>query len=134
VIRLVRFGIGGLIGFLVDSGLLHALMALGPGPYLARVPSFLGAATATWLVNRYWTFADRRSAARAGEWTRYVAAMIAGGLLNYGVYALLLAHSASVRAWPVLGVAAGSVAGMGLNFLSSWFLVFRDGNPAVKPR
>ena len=34
------------------------------------------AATATWLINRYWTFADRRSLRRGSEWGRYVVAMI----------------------------------------------------------
>lgn len=125
MIRLLRFGIGGVLGFLVDSGVLYALLTTGLGPYAARVPSFLCAATATWLVNRYWTFADRRGAGRGGEWGRYVVAMIAGGVLNYAVYAALIAHSDLVRAWPVLGVAAGSIAGMVLNFLSSYFLVFR---------
>ncbi len=125
MIRLLRFGIGGVVGFLVDSGVLYALMAVGLGPYAARVPSFLCAATATWLINRYWTFADRRSDQRGSEWGRYVAAMVAGGALNYAVYAALVANSGLVREWPVLGVAAGSLAGMVLNFISSWFLVFK---------
>jgi putative flippase GtrA len=126
VIRLLRFGVGGVLGFLVDSGVLYALLAAGLGPYAARVPSFLCAATATWLVNRYWTFADRRSDRGGAEWGRYVLAMVVGGALNYAVYALLVAQSDLVRAWPVLGVAAGSLAGMVVNFLSSWFLVFRE--------
>ena len=125
MIRLLRFGIGGVLGFIVDSGVLYALLALGLGPYVARVPSFLCAASATWLVNRYWTFADRRNAGRGAEWGLYVTVMIAGGVLNYAVYATLLTHSEVVRDWPILGVAAGSVAGMLLNFLGSWFLVFR---------
>jgi putative flippase GtrA len=131
VTRLLRFGVGGVVGFLVDSGVLYALMAVGLGPYAARVPSFLCAATATWLINRYWTFADRRSLRRGSEWGRYVVAMIAGGVLNYAVYAVLVGHSEVVRTWPVLGVAAGSLAGMVLNFLSSWFLVFKA--PARQP-
>lgn len=125
MIRLLRFGIGGVFGFVVDSGVLYALLAFGQGPYVARVPSFLCAASATWLVNRYWTFADRRNAGRSAEWGLYVTVMIAGGVLNYAVYAVLLTHSGLVRDWPILGVAAGSVAGMLLNFLGSWFVVFR---------
>ena len=31
MIRLLRFGIGGVVGFLVDSGVLYALMAAGLG-------------------------------------------------------------------------------------------------------
>lgn len=123
--RLFRFAVGGVVGFVVDSGLLYALIAHGLNPYAARVPSFLCAATSTWLVNRYWTFADRRSGCRSAEWTRYLVAMLVGGVVNYTVYVSLLASSDVVRAWPVLGVAAGSVAGMAVNYLSSHYWVFR---------
>ena len=81
--RLFRFAVGGVVGFVVDSGVLYVLIAFGLNPYAARVPSFLAAATSTWLVNRYWTFADRRGARRSAEWTRYLAAMLAGGVVNY---------------------------------------------------
>lgn len=129
--RLFRFAVGGVVGFLVDSGVLYALIALGMNPYAARVPSFLIAATSTWLVNRYWTFADRRGGHRAAEWSRYLVAMLVGGAINYTAYATLLANSATVRAWPVLGVAAGSLAGMVVNYLSSHYWIFR-GQMTVK--
>jgi putative flippase GtrA len=45
-------------------------------------------------------------------------------LLNYSVYALLVAVSRTVFAHPVLGVAAGSLAGLTLNFLVSRHFVF----------
>ena len=124
--RLFRFAVGGVVGFIVDTSLLYAFMAAGLGPYVARVPSFLCAATCTWLVNRYWTFADRRTTQRSAEWGRYIVAMIVGGGFNYAAYATLLSVSATARAWPVLGVAAGSIAGMGVNYLSSHYWVFRD--------
>lgn len=124
--RLLRFGVAGTIGFLVDAGVLLLLIhGLGLDPYTARVPSFLAAATATWLINRYWTFADRRNAARGAEWGRYVLAMLAGGIVNYATYAALVATVDPVRAWPVLGVAAGSLAGMLVNYASSNWWIFR---------
>jgi putative flippase GtrA len=130
ITRLFRFAVGGVVGFIVDSSLLYAFMAAGLGPYVARVPSFLCAATCTWLVNRYWTFADRRTTQRSVEWGRYIVAMIVGGGFNYAAYATLLSVSATARAWPVLGVAAGSIAGMGVNYLSSHYWVFRDRSQA----
>lgn len=130
ITRLFRFAVGGVVGFIVDSSLLYAFMAAGLGPYVARVPSFLCAATCTWLVNRYWTFADRRTTQRSAEWGRYIVAMIVGGGFNYAAYATLLSVSATARAWPVLGVAAGSIAGMGVNYLSSHYWVFRDRSQA----
>lgn len=126
MIRLLRFGVAGVIGFLVDAGILTLLVGpLGIDPYLARVPSFLAAATTTWLVNRHWTFADRGGGVAGGQWGRYVLAMLAGGAVNYATYAALIATVPLARAWPVLGVAAGSLAGMAVNYASSNWWIFR---------
>lgn len=129
--RLLRFAVVGVLGFLVDAGVLTLLVGpAGIDPYLARVPSFLAAATATWLCNRYWTFADRRGRERLAELRRWLLAMAGGGLVNYGVYAALLATVPAVQAWPVLGVAAGSLAGMLVNFATSSRWIFPAGRPA----
>ena len=48
--RLWRFGIAGVLGFVVDAGALY-LLAPFLGWYGARVLSFWAAATATWLFN-----------------------------------------------------------------------------------
>lgn len=124
--RLLRFGLAGTIGFAVDSLVLQLLIGpCGLNPYVARVPSFLAAATSTWMINRNWAFADRRNHGRLREWLRYLLAMLGGGAINYGSYALLIATVPLVRSWPVLGVAAGSLAGMCVNYLSSHWWIFR---------
>ena len=52
--------------------------------------------------------------------------MSAGGFtLNYGMYALLIATVPLVRAYPPLGVAAGSLAGLFFNFFLSRRIVFK---------
>lgn len=51
--------------------------------------------------------------------------MMAGGLINYAVYSSLIVYSLLVRQYLVLGVAAGSLAGMVVNYLSSRFLIYR---------
>ena len=125
--RLWRFGVSGVLGFAVDAGVLY-LLAPWLGWYGARVLSFWAAATATWLFNRRFTFAD--GAARGGtalwrEYGTYLVAMLGGAAVNYGVYALTL-HLLAPAPWvPLLGVALGSVAGMGLNFASARWLIFR---------
>jgi putative flippase GtrA len=133
--RPLRFALGGVLGFIVDSAVLHVLMAgAGLGPYAARVPSFLAAATCTWLVGRHWTFADLRGARRGREWRRWIAAMAIGGGLNYAVYAAAVAGSATVRGWPVLGVAAGSLAGMVVNYLTARWWVYAGTGPTPAGR
>ena len=122
--RLLSFGIAGVIGFVVDAGLLY-LLAPHVGWYAGRVLSFWGAATATWLINRRFTFADgARRLPLWHEYLRYLAAMLGGALVNYAAYVAVL-HALQGPAAPLLGVAAGSIAGMGVNYLSARYLVFR---------
>jgi putative flippase GtrA len=45
-------------------------------------------------------------------------------IVNYGTYAVLVAGSSFVHRYPVLGVAAGSLAGLSVNFVASRQLVF----------
>ncbi|MCI1709646.1 MAG: GtrA family protein [Chiayiivirga sp.] len=120
------FCVAGVFGFVVDAGLVQALVTLGgQDPYLSRVASFLCAMTTTWLFNRRYTFVAGREAGLVTEWTRYALAMLGGFAVNYGVYAAMVHTLPVVQVWPVLGVAAGSVAGLFVNYLSSRHWVFR---------
>jgi putative flippase GtrA len=119
VTRFLRFCAVGTLAYLVDAGVLTALVSgAGLDPYAARVVSFLTAASFTWWLNRHWTFEVKRAPTRA-EWLTYVTLMLIGAAVNYGTYA------AAIMWWPLarehlwLGVALGSVAGLGVNFLSS---------------
>lgn len=127
--QLLLFGISGTIAFLIDAGVLQLLIdGLGADPYSARLLSFLCAVLFTWQFNRHLTFAEAKQSPRSlwREWLHYLGAQIGGFAFNYGSYALLLLVSATAREWPVLAVAAGSIAGMVVNFLSAKYLVFRQ--------
>ena len=124
--QLVRFAAIGTLAFLVDAATLYfALGVLGLDKYSGRVLSFLVAATFTWAMNRRFTFPEARDAPMARQWLEFLAANGVGGLVNYGVYALLVTYVDVVAAHPVLGVAAGSLAGMTFNFGASRGWVFR---------
>lgn len=124
--QLVLFAISGAIGFVVDAGIVQFLVReLAINPYGARVVSFLAAATTTWGFNRRYTFAGHGSNSRRRELFRYLIAMAAGFALNYGAYAACLMFWPLVREWPAIGVAAGSIAGALLNFLTSKYWIFR---------
>lgn len=122
------FCIAGMIGFVVDAGIVQMLVS-GPGwnPYLSRLLSFIAAATATWIFNRHYTFNTERRYSLRGEWARYLLAMAAGFSLNFSVYSFFVYHYAMVQRIPALGVAAGSVAGLVINFAASRYWVFRRG-------
>jgi len=122
----LSFAAVGAIGLVVDVVVLYLLAPL-LGWYVARVVSFLAAATTTWAFNRRYTFAARVSAEGSiwREYLGYLATMLAGAVLNYGAYVLTL-HWIEGRWAAALGVAIGSIAGMGANFLSARYLVFRS--------
>jgi hypothetical protein len=51
--------------------------------------------------------------------------MIGGGVVNYTCYALMISFVPYVAGRPVIGVAAGSLIGLGVNFLTSKYVLFR---------
>lgn len=123
-LEFLRFGIVGTIGFIVDTTVLYAAIALGSGLYLGRAISYLSAATTTWGLNRIWTFRGRGGGPVHRQWALFVAVNLVGFALNYGTYAVLVTFVPVVTAHPILGVAAGSIAGMFANFTLSRTLVF----------
>lgn len=124
--QLARFGVAGTAGFIVDAGIVQLLVSLaGWNPYLARLLSFLAAVLVTWLINRTYTFAGVRRHGILGEWLRYLFAMSGGFVVNYAIYSLLVFHYGLVQQWPVLGVAAGSLAGLLSNFIMARWWIYR---------
>ena len=120
----LTFAAVGIVGLGVDVGVLY-LAAPVFGWYAARVLSFLAAASATWALNRRYTFAARSSNTSIWrEYLGYLVTMLGGAVVNYAVYVATL-HWIDGRWAPALGVALGSCAGLTLNFLSARQLVFK---------
>ncbi len=123
--QVVLFALAGIVGLIVDIAVLYAVRG-AIGPFYGRAVSFFAAVVATWLVNRTLTFRGRHSGmSRKREFTAYFTLMLAGGAVNYAAYSALVLASDTVRQHLFLGVAAGSLAGMVVNFLTSRFLLFR---------
>lgn len=123
------FGLVGCAGFVVDSGVLYALKGTF-GIYIARAFSFILAVLTTWFLNKIITFNGSVSNKPVlNELLRYFLFMISGGTINYLVYWVLTKNSELVYSHPVIGVAAGSLAGMVLNYLTSKYLVFNKKMP-----
>lgn len=123
--RLFFFGLSGIVGFVIDSFVLY-LLKDSLGLYVGRLVSFMTAVFSTWLFNRTITFSEQDSGySKAKEFGLYLALMAIGGGINIGVYSFLIASCSIVAYYPVSGVAAGSLAGMFINLLTSRFLLFR---------
>ncbi|AMM24625.1 GtrA family protein [Variovorax sp. PAMC 28711] len=120
----LAFGLVGVAGFVVDVSVLY-LAAPWLGWYAARVLSFVAAATATWALNRRYTFTTRHADTSLGrEYLRYLVTMLGGAAVNYAVYVATL-HWVGGPWAPALGVALGSCTGLVVNFLSARYFVFR---------
>ena len=134
---LLRFGLVGVGGLLVDLAVLY-VAAPNLGWYGARVLSFWAAATATWWLNRHYTFASATAAAAAAEsaasvgrqYLRYLLSMTLGGSVNYLTYATVIVWWIWPAA-PAVGVALGSCAGLVFNFVVAKYFIFR--HPAKNP-
>jgi putative flippase GtrA len=127
---LLKFGAVGVAGLIVDLAVLAALHDT-LGVYGARAASFMAAATATWLLNRSFTFSGRTAELSLWrEYTHYMGLMLGGGLINFGTYSLLAWQFSQAPLWLGLYTCAGSLAGMTVNFLgaSQWLYRYKK-NP-----
>jgi putative flippase GtrA len=114
--QILRYGAVGTLGFAVDAGLLYLLTSKGADPYYARVASFAAALTATWGLNRVWTFQLRGAAGVGRSYVGYLLVQLMGALTNYLVYAGVLQVIAPTPGHAVFALACGSALGLAVNF------------------
>lgn len=122
--QMLQFGLVGAVGFVFDTATVYVLMG-SIGLYAAGLVGYVVAASVNWLLNRVWTFRGRAHQGMQRQWLRFMIANLAGLVLNRGAYSLLIANFTVAARMPVLAVAAGAIAGFGLNFLCSRRFVFR---------
>lgn len=120
----IWFCVVGGVGFVIDVAALGMMRGVF-GVFGARIFSFLTAATVTWLLNRSVTFSGKSKTDGRGmvrEYFHYLGIMAAGGIVNYAIYSAL-AWNFDQSLWGLSAyVAAGSIAGLGVNYLgvSRW--------------
>jgi putative flippase GtrA len=124
--ELIRFLIAGVLGFVVDAGVLYLGLAVGLGYFAGRAVSFLCAVWATWQINRRYTFTSNTRGSAWVEWWRYLAAMSIGGVVNYSAYSATVLTLRSVTFLPLISVAIGSLAGLVVNFATAKLWVFKQ--------
>lgn len=120
----IRFGFVGVLGFVWDSGTVYALRPF-INLYAAGTCGFLVAGTLNWLLNRLWTFRSIQHAPAHVQWTKFLASNSLGFVFNRGTFFLLITLSPMVAAHPIIGIASGSIVGLGFNYMLSKRFVFR---------
>ncbi|HUE63617.1 MAG TPA: GtrA family protein [Rhizomicrobium sp.] len=127
-LSILRFAVIGALGMPVDWCVLQLMVHLGTGPYLGRVVSWFCAATFTWAGNRYFTFAGTRARGfvrTVKEWLRFLAANAVGGLVNVGLYSVLVRFSPPPFNDLTVALVCGVLLGLAFNFTLSKKIVFR---------
>ena len=126
IAEFLRFAAVGVVGLFADmAALTFALQVLHLDVYSGRVFSYLIAATTTWALNRRFTFAGAAQSSPLRQWIKFLGANAIGGVVNYAVYAAIVTFWALGAAYPVIGVAAGSIAGLFFNFTVNKLWVFK---------
>lgn len=126
------FVFAGTAAFVLDSAVLQILVREAHMEvHLARAISFVLSMTVTWQINRRFSFhGGEYEHSLFQEWLRYFASSLFGGAVNYGAFSIAIAVSPFVREHLFLGVAAGSLSGMVVNYLLYSRYVF--GSPRRK--
>lgn len=125
--RIIPFTIVGSIGFLIDGGIVTLLVEIiNLNPFISRAISFPIAVTATWFLNRRWTFAADASTRKKAEYSRYFTIQIIGAVINLAIYFILITNIPSLGVHPILPLAVGSLVAMIFNFLGCQLFVFRS--------
>jgi putative flippase GtrA len=122
----VKFGFIGFIGFIVDTAFLYTgIHVLGLSRVAAGFFSFPFAVTVTWLGNRLFTFGHLDHEPMAKQLAKFAVVCAVGLTFNRGAYTLCVSTIPLVYEYPVLGLLAGTAAGMFFNFFASKKLVFK---------
>jgi putative flippase GtrA len=127
-LSILRFAVIGVLGMPVDWAVLQLMVHWGTGPYFGRILSWFCAASFTWIGNRYFTFATTRArgfVATGKEWLRFLAANAVGGLVNIGLYSVLVRFAPPPFKNLTVALICGVLLGLVFNFTLSKKVVFK---------
>jgi putative flippase GtrA len=89
-IRFFKFSVVGVIGAIVDFGLMNLLVALFGAPLvIAGTISFIAAILSNFMWNRYWTYPDSRSKPPIRQLLEFMIVSVIGMAIRIPILALL---------------------------------------------
>ena len=128
LLRFIRFGLVGGVGFVVDLGVVFALVYVFElDPVVARIPAWITAVSTTYLFNLLFTFrstrlklVDRKQ--KLARYGLYILSQLGGGVLN--ILSFFLFVSLFGVPWSI-GIVVGTLLGMILNYLGAATVISR---------
>ncbi len=142
--RLVKFGLVGSSGVLVNMGVFHLYLKLvqtmtgdvaaARNIFIAGLCGFAVSVFTNFSLNDLWTWGDRPKTGIGHYFRRlgkYYLASLTGGAIQQST---LMVLTTSFALSPTLGQGAGIVLGTGVNFLLSHFWAFRHNAPPAVER
>jgi putative flippase GtrA len=128
---LVRFVFVGSLGFLIDFGILAALVhGANWNPFLSRALAMTTAGICTWWLHRHWTFASGRLRSAVSQSLLYATTQLIGLSTNYGIFSALVLTGGMWRNYPVLAAAVGSLSAAVITYVLSKWIAFAE--PATR--
>ena len=120
----LQFAVVGASGVFVNLATLTALLSAGATDTAAVGGGILVSFLTNFLLNRRYTFGYARNGNALTHFFGFAGASAVGMVVNYA--ATLFFHNHVAPTWPIQAAAlVGIGCGMGLNFLTSRYLVFR---------
>jgi putative flippase GtrA len=131
--QFMRFATVGVKVSLIDAGLLYLLSyVFGLNLYLSRVISLGASIAAGYLLNRYFTFGGNERGCFYRQMAGHFGVHISGGLINYGVFSLIVAighklllQGLTLTLLPLFALWVGGMIGLLFNFVCSKRFVFQ---------
>jgi putative flippase GtrA len=124
--QFISFGFVGVAGLVVDATVLWLMLhGFGLDRYTGRIPSYIAAATATWALNRRFTFQGMGEGSLFRQWLKFLFANLSGLAANFGTYTACVTFIPIAIDYPLLGLIPASIAGLAFNFIASKHLVFK---------
>ncbi len=116
--QLIRFGIVGTIGFIVDASiLLFFVHTIGYPIALSRILSFSSAVFVTWIINRNFTFSKNSNLNKKKEYIFYLIIQTIGALINYVIFIILVYKFEFMEDYLILPLGFAAIIAMFFNFL-----------------
>ncbi|MDZ7798481.1 MAG: GtrA family protein [Patescibacteria group bacterium] len=127
--QLIKFGIVGFIGTAIDVGFLNLLhQVFEVMVYLAATISFILAVINNFVLNKYWTFKDKKAylAKSHVQFFQFIFVSVIGLLINLGLMYLLIEYFGFWYNWAKLGAI---IVVLFWNFFANKFWTFRKARP-----